>query len=270
MFRAGGIMKPTILCVDDDPVSLKILSAILKSEDFNIITANCGEEARSILEEHSKIHLLITDIQMPNMSGFELLSALKISQPNLPTIVITKFDSSENIRKAWRLGTFDLLGKPINRNKILQSVDLALSFGKIWTNPGKNIRLLSKVSFEKSPPYNSDELLKNLAHDEELLKGVLEEFLIVSDGLIEDAFRNFDPNSNYSNLKFYIHKLKGVSESIGGIKVSEVCDQIYSSITNLEIITRSDLVVLVEALNELQGSIKKHLGLLSTQNHLTA
>ncbi len=86
--------KPKILIADDDPIYLKEISHLLKEikEDINILTAENGEEAKSIIEENPDIDLILLDLDMPKISGYELLDYLKKKNLNIKTIIITALD----------------------------------------------------------------------------------------------------------------------------------------------------------------------------------
>jgi CheY-like chemotaxis protein len=80
--------KVRLLVVDDEPVILQTMTAILENEGFAVLTAEDGFAALNILRGASP-DLIITDLRMPNMSGFELLSVVRRRYPHIPIIVIS-------------------------------------------------------------------------------------------------------------------------------------------------------------------------------------
>lgn len=104
----------SILVVDDDPVNLQVVASALKNE-YDIITAQSGQEAISRLKEQAP-DLLILDVMMPDLSGFELCRLLKSDESfaDIPVIFLTALDSTEGEIQGLEFGGIDYLTKPIN------------------------------------------------------------------------------------------------------------------------------------------------------------
>lgn len=110
--------KQSILVVDDQPNNIKIISSVL-SELYNLYIANSGEKALSILEK-VKPDLILLDVMMPAMSGFEVCERIK-NNPNLqsiPIIFLTAKVETDDIVKGFELGAVDYITKPFNTNEI--------------------------------------------------------------------------------------------------------------------------------------------------------
>lgn len=105
----------TVLIVDDDESFLLSLIDGFKSyeDQFGIMTANNGEEAVAILDEQD-IHLVLTDLKMPKMDGFELVAHLSSHHPEIPVIVMTAFGTPEMEESLKEIGTFQYIEKPID------------------------------------------------------------------------------------------------------------------------------------------------------------
>ena len=120
-----------ILTVDDDFINLKLLSSMLKKNNFvrEVVEAKNGLEAFNTLKEQSNIELILLDIKMPIMDGIEFLSNME-SMPELkdiPVIVLTTDETRK--REAFEHGAFDFLVKPIREaelsRKILKVIELS-------------------------------------------------------------------------------------------------------------------------------------------------
>ena len=103
-----------ILVVDDIHENLMLISAFLKRLNYNIITASNGKEAMKVVEIQ-KPDLMILDLMMPVMNGFEVCAAMKENEEysQIPIIISSALDDSEDIIKAYELGAVDYLTKPI-------------------------------------------------------------------------------------------------------------------------------------------------------------
>ncbi len=115
----------TILIVDDEDYIREELAAIIESEERNIIFAENGRQALTQLEENA-VDIIMTDIRMPEMDGFELIKKVKQDQPAIPIITITAFASTETAVQALRLGAYDYVTKPFSIDEIRNIVDHAL------------------------------------------------------------------------------------------------------------------------------------------------
>lgn len=133
-------MKPLILLVEDDPNILKYLKITLEFNECQVITAENGKEGLKVLSElKERPALIISDIMMPEMNGYDFFNAVS-DNPSLchvPFIFISALDSPEDIRLGKILGVDDYLTKPINEDDLL-----AIVAGKIKRN--KQINLINK------------------------------------------------------------------------------------------------------------------------------
>ena len=114
-----------ILVVDDESVIRDGLCRILQGDDFAVETAKNGHAAIELLQQ-KEFDLIITDLKMPGMSGFEVLNAVKILQPDTPVIMITGFATVETAVDAMKNGSVDYIVKPFTPEQILQKVHCAL------------------------------------------------------------------------------------------------------------------------------------------------
>jgi len=119
----------SVLIVDDDPGALLLIKTILSNKDYQLVTAADGEEARLLLEKDPDQFLaVILDWDMPKMSGIELLSWIK-AQPaleDIPVVMQTAMDSSEQIRQGIDAGAFYYLTKPFDKQLLHSVVRAAL------------------------------------------------------------------------------------------------------------------------------------------------
>ena len=116
--------KSRILIVDDSEFNRAILTEILQ-EDYEIIEAENGEEALEKLDEYGmKISLVLLDIIMPGMDGFEVLKYMTEEHwiSDIPVIMISSEDSENYIRRAYEMGVSDYINRPFNANIVYQRV----------------------------------------------------------------------------------------------------------------------------------------------------
>lgn len=117
-------MQIKILVVDDSAVDRLMIKNMLS--EYCILTACDGVEAMRMLEEHDGINLLILDLDMPNMNGFQVLEALKGEERfrKLHTVILTNYEELDNEIKGLQLGAMDYIRKPIQMDSLKARVDV--------------------------------------------------------------------------------------------------------------------------------------------------
>jgi two-component system nitrogen regulation response regulator NtrX len=134
----------TILIIDDEKEICESIKMILEYEGYFVDYSTSASKGLIIIEE-KQISCLLLDIQMPEMSGFEVLKKVKETTPSLSVIIISAHGSVENAIKATRLGAFDFIEKPIDRDKLLISVRNAVEQVKLLT---ENIEIKKTLGVE--------------------------------------------------------------------------------------------------------------------------
>jgi DNA-binding response OmpR family regulator len=108
-----------ILIADDDPDAREILAAILAEPGYTVLTAVDGYEAVRLLADHW-INLLITDVRMPGINGFELARQAKVMRPQIQVIYFSGFSSNEEKHPGPLYGP--ILEKPLRMSDVLAEV----------------------------------------------------------------------------------------------------------------------------------------------------
>ena len=120
----------TVLIIDDEKEICESVKMILDYEGYQTDYSLLPSEGLTKIDSQSYSTLLL-DIQMPEMNGFEVLKRVREKHFNLPVIIITAHGSIENAIKATKLGAFDFIEKPIDRDKLLISVRNAVDQNKL-------------------------------------------------------------------------------------------------------------------------------------------
>ncbi len=112
-----------ILIVEDDEASTLLLNSYLKCEDFTILCAVNGWEAVVLVQHHPEINLVLMDIKMPIMNGFEATRLIKQQRPDLPVIAQSAFTSKEDKEKAKEAGCDAFIIKPIIKAELINLIN---------------------------------------------------------------------------------------------------------------------------------------------------
>lgn len=111
--------KSTILVIDDDRDVRTFLERFLRINGFQVLLAEGGEEGLMHLTQHPEVELLILDLMMPGMSGYEVMEQLAQQEQNTPVMIISAKSEQDEVRKAIELGAVDYLFKPFNKDYLL-------------------------------------------------------------------------------------------------------------------------------------------------------
>lgn len=117
----GAIKQKIILAVDDTAFFLRSLKANLQGTGYQLICLTSGKEALRFLKK-SKPDLCILDIDMPEISGYELARKIKVIHNSIPIIFLTGNAQKEYVMKAMEVGAVDFIIKPINREQVLKRI----------------------------------------------------------------------------------------------------------------------------------------------------
>lgn len=114
--------RTIILIAEDEDISYLYLSSILKKEPIDVLRANNGQEAVEICNSNQDINLVLMDINMPVMDGFEATSIIKSIRSDLPVIAVTAYAFNHTELNAKKAGCNDYLEKPVSREKLITTI----------------------------------------------------------------------------------------------------------------------------------------------------
>ena len=120
--------KSTIMVVDDEPDLVTLLRARLEQREFNVMCAYSGSQALAGLEKQ-KPDLILLDIMMPEMDGFEVLRRLKAAPEtsSIPVILLSALDQLKDISTCYEMGADHYITKPFNNAHLMTVIDHILS-----------------------------------------------------------------------------------------------------------------------------------------------
>ncbi|MCJ8274729.1 MAG: ATP-binding protein, partial [Psychrosphaera sp.] len=117
-----------ILLVDDEPINRQVLHNHLSMQNYQLVEASCGEEALKALNENGPFDLVLLDIMMPRMSGYEVCKTLRTTFPvnDLPVIFLTAKNQVADLVQSFAVGANDYLSKPVSKHELLSRVETHL------------------------------------------------------------------------------------------------------------------------------------------------
>lgn len=212
-----------VLLVEDNEINQEIITDLLFDSGIVIDIANNGIEAIKMFESNlGKYELILMDIQMPILDGYEATKKIRQIDVNIPIIALTANAMKEDIEKTKLAGMNKHLNKPIEVEKLFETLLEFLS---------KKVDLEEeKFDFEKE---NNDSLpqFENLDKDYalRLVLGNENSFKIVLNGILKYKYIKFEELID-EDFKRTMHSLKGISASAGALKLSELAREVEQTL----------------------------------------
>lgn len=124
----SDIYEASILYVEDDTVTRSVGTKLLQYFYSDVVAASNGIEA---LEKYQEFHIdvVVTDIAMPLMDGFELIKALQNLEPKLPVVIVSAYKDEEHIERAQTLAVSAFVSKPFKKDEIVNAINCCLDNG---------------------------------------------------------------------------------------------------------------------------------------------
>ena len=121
-----------ILVADDDKNTRRLMQAVLQADGYDVITAENGEAALEAMERE-KVDLVVLDIMMPKMDGYEFTKTLRAANNNLPILMVSAKQLPADRKRGFLAGTDDYMTKPIDEEEMLLRIRALLRRAKIAT-----------------------------------------------------------------------------------------------------------------------------------------
>ena len=158
--------KHTILVVDDEPTVRENVERLLKSSDYEVVTAADGQEA---LEQAARqeLEVVLLDVKMPRMSGIDALPRLRADYPDICIIMATAVTDVETAVGCMKLGAYDYILKPFSLDDVLLRVERALERSRLLRREREYQGLLEREVKEKTDQLQKRffELVQGLARE---------------------------------------------------------------------------------------------------------
>ena len=214
-------IKQQILLVDDSEINREILTEILK-DDYRILQAENGEEGIRILQEHENdIALVLLDILMPGLNGFDVLNLMNINHwiEDIPVIIISAENSSDYVRKAYELGASDYVNCPFDSKTVYQRV---YNIIKLYAKQKRLLSLVKDQIYENEK--NNQMMISILSHIVEFRNGESGKHVLhinILTGLLLDKLTQKSDKYFISGNEQYLITTASALHDIGKIGIDE-------------------------------------------------
>lgn len=236
-----------ILIVDDGMSNVLLLKVLLTNEKFAIATASNGRQALEQVEKENP-DLVLLDVMMPDMSGFEVAQHLK-SNPNtadIPIIFLTALNSTADIVKGFQVGANDFISKPFNKEELIIRVTHQISLvaakrlilsktEELQRTIAGRDKLYSVIAHDLRSPMGSIKMVLNmliLNLPSEKIGAEMYELLTMANQTTEDVFSLLDNLLKWT--KSQIGKLNVVYQDVDLVEVTDGVIEIFSMVASLK------------------------------------
>ncbi|HYU32067.1 MAG TPA: HD domain-containing phosphohydrolase [Thermoanaerobaculia bacterium] len=148
--HSASSRRESILVVDDEPGVRRLLQIFLTGARHECRTAKDGAEALSIVAEEPRPVVVLSDVEMPGMSGLELLERLKVLDPHMQVIMVSGVQSLDIVRKCLVAGAYDYIIKPFEQEDLLNTVERAIERGRLIRQNEEYRRHLERMVEEQT------------------------------------------------------------------------------------------------------------------------
>ena len=236
-----------ILIVDDVMSNVLLLKVLLTNEKFAVATASNGRQALEQVEKENP-DLVLLDVMMPDMSGFEVAQHLK-SNPNtadIPIIFLTALNSTADIVKGFQVGANDFISKPFNKEELIIRVTHQISLvaakrlilsktEELQRTIAGRDKLYSVIAHDLRSPMGSIKMVLNmliLNLPSEKIGAEMYELLTMANQTTEDVFSLLDNLLKWT--KSQIGKLNVVYQDVDLVEVTDGVIEIFSMVASLK------------------------------------
>lgn len=235
-----------VLIVDDVISNVLLLKVLLTNEKFNIVTAGNGTQALEQVKKE-KPDLVLLDVMMPDISGFEVAQQMKADpeMSEIPIIFLTALNSTADIVKGFQVGGNDFISKPFNKEELIIRVTHQISLvaaKRIIVAQTEELRktmgrdkLYSVIAHDLRSPMGSIKMVLNmliLNLPSETIGEEMYELLTMANQTTEDVFSLLDNLLKWT--KSQIGKLKVVYQDINMVEVVEGVSEIFTMVAGLK------------------------------------
>lgn len=255
-----------ILLVDDNQINLAIAEEILQQKSYTVITASNGEEAVEIIKKSSQIELVLMDINMPIMDGYEAAERIRSIGIHKPIIAMTAVSINTIKDKCTEAGMNGFVTKPFNPEELFETIQLNLGMYDGTQNLTEGFTLDSMLQVKPNNSYVDYKAgIQRIGNNEKRYYEILELYLKDISGADVALTKAID-EKNYVVAATIVHKVKGCTGNIGGVAL-------FQSSKILEEVLHSDIEMnvapyLLEYEHDLMGTVEEVTHKIEEKNRL--
>ena len=220
-----------ILVVEDNKNMKKLMTTYLKRSNYETLEAEDGEEALEIMD-NNHVDLIISDIMMPNMDGYELTKELRNANYTIPILFVTAKDTIDDKREGFLLGVDDYMVKPVDMDEMVLRVGVLLRRANIVNQ--RKLKIKNIVLSYDEYTLKKDDKIYNLPQKEFQLLYKLLSFsnkIFTRQELIDEIW-GLDNESDFRTVDVHIKRLREKFNDFDEFKIVTIRGVGYKAIIN--------------------------------------
>lgn len=210
-----------ILVVEDDFDLNRFVSASLRNAGYEVVSAFDGAEAQEIMEK-TKVDLLLTDIMMPKVNGFELAESVRSFDKVMPIIFMTAKDDKNSKMLGYNIGIDEYVTKPFDMDVLLMTVKAILRRAKIETEKEISIGNFRMNSEERTASIDGEEISLTVREFDILFKLLSYPKKTFTRSALMSDFWDYDSSATSRTVDVYMAKLREKTSACNGFEIATV------------------------------------------------
>jgi len=224
-----------ILVAEDDKNIRKLMEIRLKDNKFKVYTASNGEEALDILYTNP-VDLLVVDIMMPILNGYDFIKEARKLYPNIPAIIVTAKNTFETLNEGYNLGVDDYMIKPVNYDELVLRINAVLRRAQIVSERkiyiGDIILDYNNLSISRK---NGVEITMPLKEFSILFKLLSFPEKVFTKSEIFQEFWGINSDTDENTIKVHINNIRNKIKNFPEISIENIRGFGYKGVKNEEV-----------------------------------
>jgi DNA-binding response OmpR family regulator len=210
------------MVVEDDATLRRILRDVLVIKGYEVVVASDGEEGCRLFAEHD-VDLVIADVMMPRMDGFEMVRRMRERGANTQFIFLSALDSAEDVVEGFRSGGHDYLRKPFDMSELLVRVESLLSRLEVRIQQSEHRIGESLFDAEASELRNGDRVEHLSSREAQILRILLDNRgkVVTYEQLLLDIWGD-DSYYNLRSMNVFVSHLRTKLQRLGSVQIASV------------------------------------------------
>ncbi len=222
-----------VLVVEDEENILKLMSIRLKKSGFNVLAAASGKEALDLLKT-GEPDVMVADVMMPGMSGFELVEKIRADGNGIPVILATAKESIDDKREGFNCGADDYMVKPIDHEELVLRINALIKRADFRREKKLTVGTVT-LDYEKLSVYDESGVTAQLSKKEFLILFKLLSYpeRIFTKTQLMDEFWGYESDTYSDTVKVHINRIRNKIACFSEIDVATVRGLGYRGIKNV-------------------------------------
>lgn len=222
-----------VLVVEDEENILKLMSIRLKKSGFNVLAAASGKEALDLLKT-GEPDVMVADVMMPGMNGFELVEKIRADGNGIPVILATAKESIDDKREGFNCGADDYMVKPIDHEELVLRINALIKRADFRREKKLTVGTVT-LDYEKLSVYDESGVTAQLSKKEFLILFKLLSYpeRIFTKTQLMDEFWGYESDTYSDTVKVHINRIRNKIACFSEIDVATVRGLGYRGIKNV-------------------------------------